>query len=171
MSNLVQNQNQTFQTPVLGMVTMDPQPDTIPAQIYPSSVATVIVAGCAVKLVNTPGPNVIVDVTTSASDGPVFGVIPFNSRKNTYVPRDSIEVVGDGGIMLLKTSAAVQRGKALSCTNPAVLTDDPTVASDFTIGSYILGVSLGYAAAANTLIKVRISPGVVSSTGVISVTP
>lgn len=171
MSNLVQNQNQTFQTPMLGMVTMDPQPDTVPAQIYGSSTA-IIVAGVAVKLVTTQaGPNIIVDATTSASDGPIFGVIPYNARKNSYAAFDSVEVVGRGGILMLKTSAAVQRGRAVSCTNPLVATNDPTVASDFTVNNYILGTSLGYAAAANALIKVQVQPGIVSSTGVISVTP
>lgn len=171
MSNLVQNQNQTFQSAMLGMVTLDPQPNTIPAQIYPSSTATVITAGQAVKLVNNVGPNVQVDVCTSASDGPVFGIIPFNLRKNTYSPGDSIEVVGRGGVLMLKTSAAVQRGVAVSVTNQTVSTNDPTVASDFVVGDYIAGVSLGYAAAANALIKVQVSPGIVSATGVISVTP
>lgn len=171
MSNLALNQNQTFQSPMLGMVTMDPQPNTIPAQIYPSSTATVIVAGCAVKLVDNVGPNIQVDVTTSASDGPVYGVIPYNMRKNSYVAGDPCEVVGRNGILMLKSSAAIQRGVAVSATNPSVATNDPTVASDFTIGSYILGVALGRVSAANLLLKVQVSPGIVSTTGVISVTP
>lgn len=171
MSNLVQNQNQTFQTPMLGMVTMDPQPDTVPAQLYGSSTA-IVTAGTVVKLVPTQaGPNIIVDATTSASDGPIFGVIPYNSRKNVYSPQDSLEVVGRGGILMLKSSAAIQRGRALSATNALVATNDPTVASDFTVGSYILGTSLGVASAANLLLKVQVQPGIVSATGVISVTP
>lgn len=171
MANLALNQNQTFQTPMLGMVTLDPQPNTIPAQIYPSSTATVITAGQSVKLVNNVGPNVQVDICATASDGPVFGIIPYNLRQNTYSPGDMIEVVGRGGILMLKTSAAVQRGVAVSVTNQTVATNDPTVASDFTIGNYIAGVALGYAAAAAALIKVQVSPGIVSTTGVISVTP
>lgn len=171
MSNLAQNQNQLVQSAMIGMVTMDPQPNTIPAQLYPSSAATVIVAGCAVKLVNNVGPNVQVDVCTSASDGPVFGIIAYNLRKNTYSPGDYVEVVGRLGIVLMKTSAAVNRGVAVSVTNPSVATNDPTVASDFTVGDYIAGVSLGYAAGSAALIKVQVSPGIVSATGVISVTP
>lgn len=169
-ANLALNQNQTFQTPMLAMVTMDPQPNTIPAQIYPSSTATVIVAGCAVKLVNNVGPNVQVDVCTSQSDGPIFGVIPYNMRKNTYGAGDPVEVCGRGSILMLKTYAAVQRGVALVNRNPAAATDDPMVESNLTIGNYILGSSLGYAAAGSGLIKVQVAPGIVSATGVISVT-
>lgn len=172
MANLAQNQNQTFQTPMLAQVTMDPQPNTIPAQIYPSSAATVIVAGCAVKLVaTTPGVGVIVDVINGASDGPIFGIIPYNMRKNVYSPSDTVEVVGRGGILMLKTYAAVPRGAAVVVLNPAALTTDPMVQSDLTVGNYIAGVALGHAAAGSALIKVQVSQGIVSATGVISVTP
>lgn len=172
MSNLSLNQNQTFQSPMLAQVTMDPQPNTISAQIYPSSTATVIVAGCAVKLVaTTPGIGVIVDVCTSASDGPVYGIIPYNMRKNSYAPSDTVEVVGRNGILMLKSYAAVPRGVAVVVLNPAAATTDPMVQSDLTVGNQIAGVALGHASAGSALIKVQVSPGVVSATGVISVTP
>lgn len=172
MANLAQNSNQTFQTPMLAQVTMDPQPNTVSAQIYPSSVAPVICAGCSVKLVaTTPGVGIIVDVCSSASDGPVYGIIPYNMRKNQYSPFDTVEVVGRGGILMLKSYAAVPRGAAVVVLNPAASTTDPMVQSDLTVGNYISGVALGQAAAGSSLIKVQVSPGVVSATGVISVTP
>lgn len=170
MSNLAFNQNQTFQTPALGQVTRDPQPQTIPAQIIPTSTAAVICAGCTVKLVAAAGPNVIVDVCLTASDGPVFGVIPFNNRKNTYAPGDSIEVVGPGGYLLLKSAGAINRGVNVSCVNPGVSTNDPLVAADAVVGDYILGVTVSQLAAAG-LVVVKVSPGIISTTGVISVTP
>ncbi len=171
MSNLSQNQNQTFQTPMLAQVTMDPQPNTLPCQLYPSSVATVAVAGCGVKLVNNVGPNIQVDIINGASDGPVFGVIPYNMKKNVYSPGDPIEVVSVGGILLLKSYAAVPRGARVAVINPAASTDDPMVQSDQTINNFSLGVSLGYAAAGSTLIKVQVSPGKWTTTGVCSVAP
>lgn len=168
MSNLSLNQNQTFQTPMLAMVTMDPQPKTISAQILPTSTATVIVAGCAVKLVAGAGPNVIVDLCTSASDGPVYGIIPYNMRKNTYSPGDTIEVVGRGGFMMLKSAGAILRGANVSVTNPAVSTDDPTIATDTTTGDFIAGVAVGQASGANILIKVEVSPGKITASDAVT---
>lgn len=171
MSNLVQNQNQTFQTPMLGQVTTDPQPQVVPAQIDPASTTiTPIVAGCPVKLVAAAGPNVIVDLCASASDGPVFGVIPYNLRKNIYAVGDQLEVCCVGSYLMLKCAAAINRGVNVSGLIPAVSTDDPTVVAETTIGNYILGVTVSQIAAAG-LVKVRVSPGKVTSTGIISVTP
>lgn len=168
MSNLVQNQNQTFQTPMLAMVTMDPQPQTFPAQIDPASTA-IITAGVAVKLVSKAGtPNIVVDATTSSSDGPIFGVIPFNKRQNTYAAGDTVEVVGQGGVLMLKSSAAIVRGTNVTPTNPAVTTNDPMVATTTTAGDYILGVALGQAAGANELIKVRINPGKITASDAVT---
>ncbi len=170
MSNLALNQNQLFQTPMLGMVTLDQQPNTVSAQINPSTAATVIAAGCSVKLVSVAGPQVIVDLCTSASDGPVFGVINYNMRKNTYVGGDMVEVSGRGNVVMLKTSAAVNRGNAVATTNPTVSTNDATVASDAVTGDYITGLALGTASGANILIKVQISPAL-NASGYISVSP
>lgn len=172
MSNLALNQNQTLQSAIIGMVTMDPQPNTMAAQLNPSSSATVITAGQAVKLFGTAGAQVIVDICTSAADGPVFGVIAYDLRgNNKYVAGDIVEIVGRGGIVMLKTSAAVVRGTNVSVTNQTVSTNDPTVATDTTVADYITGVALGQASGANILIKVQISQGIISATGVISVTP
>lgn len=168
MSNLVQNQNQTFQTPMLGMVTMDPQPQAFPAQIDPASTATVIVAGCAVKLIDAAGPNIIVDVTASATDGPIFGVIPYNKRKNIYAAGDSVEVVGQGGVVMLKSSAAIAGGANVTPTNPSVSTNDPMVAVTTTAGDYILGRALGKVGAANLLLKVKINPGFITASDAVT---
>ena len=162
MSLLVQNQNQFAQTAMLGQVTMDPQPSTIPAQIYSGSTA-VIGAGTAVKLVDVAGPNVVVDATTSATDGPVFGVIPFNLRKNTYAALDAVEVCARGSILMLKSSASIARGTNVSCTNAATAADDPVVQTTTSAGDYILGVCLGHAAAANALVKVLVAPGYITA--------
>lgn len=158
MANLTQNQNQTFQTAMLAQTTMDPQPDTVPAQIKPTSTAAVICAGQAVKLVAAVGPNIIVDVCTGPTDGPVFGVIPYNQKKNTYVAGDTVEVVCGGGILMLKSSAAINRGDKVAVTTNVVSTNDPTVATDAVSAHYITGIALGQCAAADALIKIKISP-------------
>lgn len=168
MSNLQQNLNQTFQTGMLGAVTRSPQPRTFPAQIDPSSTATVICAGCAVKLVNKAGPNIVVDVTTGPTDGPVVGVIPYSTKKNTYAAGEPVEVVGDGGVVLLKSSAAIVRGTNVAGTNPSVSTNDPTVATTTTVNDYVVGQALTQAGGANQLIEVLVRPGKITTTGVLS---
>ncbi len=170
MSNLVQNQNQTFQTGILGQVTSDPQPRTFPCQIDPASTQppAAMVAGAAVKLVSKAGPNIVVDVITDPTDGPVFGFICFNQRKNRYAAGDVTEIVGEGGVLLLKTSGAVTRGDWLGATNPTVSTNDPTVATDTTVGQFVGGQALGQDGTGGTLIKVIVRPGKITSTGVIS---
>lgn len=170
MSNLALNQNQLFQTPMLGQVTLDQQPNTISCQINPSTAATVITAACAVKLVSVSGPQVIVDLCTSAADGPVFGVINYNMRKNSYVGGDMVEVSGRGNVVMLKSAGAINRGDRVATTNPTVATNDPTVATDTTAADYITGVALGTASGAAQLIKIQISPAL-NATGFVSVTP
>lgn len=170
MANHSLNQNQTFQTPILGQVTQAPNGSVFSCQIYPSTSATVITAGQAVKLVGTTGANVVVDVTTSASDGPIFGVIANIMRKNTYSPGDYVTVVGNEGVLMLKSSAAIARGAALAVTNQSVSTNDPTVATASTVGFYIAGSAITPAIGANQLIEVKVRTGVISSTGVISLT-
>ena len=109
MSNLALNQNQTFQTPILGMVTRDPQPATFPVQINPASTWARFVPGTVLKLIATAGPNIVVDAATSASDGPVFGVIPNTLKKNIYLPGDVCQCVGVGGVLLLESGGAINR--------------------------------------------------------------
>lgn len=159
MANLSLNQNQTFQTPMLGQVTMDPQPNTVSAQIDPSSTAAVITAGQTVKLTTTASSQILVDVCSSATDV-VFGVIAYNMRKNSYVPGDIVEVVGQLGILMLETSAAVNRGQLVATTNQTVATNDPTVAPDAVSTHAITGVALGTASGAGQLIKVQVLPSV-----------
>ena len=158
MSNLSQNQNQLAQTPMLGQLTNDPQPSTFACQIDPASVAAVICAGQSVKLVDKAGPQIMVDVCASTSDGPVFGVIIYNMRKNQYVAGDTVEVLGSGGVILLASSAAIARGANVAITNNTVTTNDPTIASDATSNDYVTGITMGKASAAGQLIKVRVQP-------------
>ena len=160
MSHLSLNQNAFTQGAVIGMLTLDPQPGTVPAQLNPSTTAATgtVTAGCAVKLVSFVGPQIIVDVTTSPSDGPVYGVIEFTKQKNTYVAGDQVNIATKGNIIHLASSAAVTRGQRVSVTNPSVSTNDPTVAADTTSGDYTLGYAVGQNSAAG-LVRVAIDPG------------
>jgi len=167
MSHLSLNQNQFTQSAVIGQLTMDPQPATIPVQFNPSSSlgTGLMTAGVAVKLVAFVGPQIIVDATLSPSDGPVYGVVEYSKQKNVYVPGDQMNVATKGNIIHLASSAAVNRGARVSVTNPASTANDPTVATDATSGDYTLGYAVGQNSAAG-LIRIAIDPGLNGSSTV-----
>lgn len=160
MANLSLNQNQFAQSAMLGMVTNDPQPETFSCQLNPSSDWTgPITAGQSVMLSDVTGPQIIVE-PCAADDDAVFGVIAYNLRKNSYELGDIVSVVGDGGVLLLKSSAAIARGAKVGTTNQTVATDDPTVATQTTAEKAVTGIALEKATAANQLIKVLVRPSV-----------
>lgn len=177
MANYTLNQNQFTQQPTIGMLTFDPQPDTIPCQLNPSSTSpsASFVAGAAVKLIGFANAGqVIVDTTLSASDGPVYGVIAFSKQKNTYVPGDQLNVAARGNVVFLESGAAVTRGNFVSVTNPAVTTNDPTVSPDTTAGDYVVGAALGQVGASGQMVRIQINPGfnvTISASTQVVVTP
>lgn len=160
MANLSLNQNQFSQTGIIGMVTFAPQPSSFSAQLDPNSTwATPITAGQSVKLTTTSGPQVMVEPCAADTDA-VFGVIAYNMRKNVFALGDVVTVVGAQGVMLMKTSAAVNRGAKVAITNQTVATNDPTVATQNTTAKAVTGQALETAAGANALIKVLINPSI-----------
>jgi len=171
MSNLSLNQNQFVQTPVIGQVARQPGIDTETCQINPNTTAAVIAVGCSVKLIANSGSQIIVDVCSSPSDGPVYGVISYNLRGNYYSAGSQVEVAGIGNIIQLKTSAAVNRGQRVSVTNPSTSTNDATVAADTTAGDYTIGTALTQASGANQLISVKVTTGYNNSTGNVTIAP
>jgi hypothetical protein len=162
MSLATQNQNQFKQNPVIGQVAYQANVDTQTAVINPSTAAAAgsIVAGCAVKLIAGASPEILVDVTTGPSDGPVFGVIGYNPRKNTYGANDHVEILTNQDVVFLYSSAAINRGARVSVTNPSTSAASPTVATDTTAGDYTLGYAEGQSSAANQFIKIKIAPAV-----------
>jgi len=157
-TQLSQNQNQFAQTALIGMAAEQPI-DTVTCQINPNTTAPYITAGCAVKLISNTGPEKVVDITTSPTDGPVFGVIAYNPRSNVHVAGGHVEVHTDLNVLYLKSSAAITRGARVSCTNPTALANDPTVATDTSASDYTVGVAETQATAANQLVKIRVKPG------------
>lgn len=160
MAFLTQSMNQFAQTPILGLVDLIPAPNVFNAQINPSSSATAIQVGSAVKLLAgaTTASTILVDVCTGPTDGPVYGIIPYNNRKNVYNPGDLCEVAAGSSVLFLKSSAAISRGDKVT-TTAATTTADPTVATVATpTTQYVTGVALDVATAANQLIRVEIKP-------------
>jgi hypothetical protein len=171
MSQYSLNQNQFTQAPVIGQVAFQPNVDTETCQINPNTAATYIQAGCAVKLIANAGPEIVVDVTSGPSDGPVYGVIAYNPRINKYGASDRVEIASTSNIIYLKSSAAINRGNRVSVTNPTTSTNDATVASDATAGDSTIGFALTQVSGANQLVKVKIAVGSNSTTGLVTIAP
>jgi hypothetical protein len=148
-----QNSNQFLQTPVLGQVSEVVNPSIISVKINPSSAATKIQAGQAVKIIDGTANEILADVVASATADKVFGVIVYNPKKNTYVKGDTVEIAMEGSVLFMETSAAVARGAT-------VATDwtGPTVAVDAVASHQQTGLALDKATAANQLIRVLVKP-------------
>lgn len=160
MSQATQNQNQFKQQPLIGQIAFQASVDTQTAVINPSTAAAAgtIVAGCAVKLIASASPEIVIDVCTGPSDGPVFGVIAYNPRKNTYNANDHVEVATDQDVLFLYSAGAITRGQRVSVTNPNAAGNSPTVAADVTSGDYTVGFAETQASGAGQFIKIKIKP-------------
>ena len=108
-----------------------------------------LVAGQAVKLVDTAGADIIVTAVTAAGDS-VFGFVPYGYTKEEYAAGDTIKISTQGNTMLLEASAAVARGASVEVV--------PTGAKVATASSgTVVGVALDKAAADGDLIRVAIT--------------
>lgn len=157
MAFLLQNPNQFAQSPILGAVDLIPTPNVVTAQILPTSALTSLQVGDAVKLVTGTSGAILVDKQTGPTDATVFGVIPYNEKKNIYVKGDLVEVALQGSVVYMRSSAAVVRGTKVAIT-ASTTTTDPLVTTDVTAAHFVTGIALDEASAANQLIRVRIEP-------------
>ena len=158
MAFLTQEMNSFAQSPILGLVSEIPTPSVVSAQIDPDSVATTIQVGDTLKLIDGTSGAILVDKCSGPTDGPVYGVIPFNSRKNIYTAGDIVEVVCLDSYIYLRSSAAIARGAKVTTTASTASTDALVTTVSVPSTQYITGVAVDKAAAANALIRVRIYP-------------
>ena len=158
MAFLTQAMNQFAQAPILGAVDMIPSPNVVSAQITSSSSATAIQVGSPVKLVSGTSGSILVDVCSGPTDGPVFGVLVYNARKNLYVANDMVEVACSDTFVYLRASAAVARGAKVTTTAATTTTDPLVTTVSVPSTQYVTGVAIDAAAAANDLIRVKIAP-------------
>ena len=157
MAQYTQNQNQFAQAPMLGQVSEIPNPDVVSALFNPSSSA-VLQNGSAVKLITGTSPGILIDAVSGPTDGPVFGVVTYNLRKNLYTAGDVVEVAANGSYVQLESSAAIARGAKVVST-AATTGNDPTVATVSSASTqYITGVAVDTATASGQLLRVKISP-------------
>ena len=155
---LSQAMNQFVQAPILGLVDLTPSPNVVTCQINPDSSAPSIQVGDAVKLIAGTSATILVDRISGPTDGPVYGVIPYNAKKNVYLPGDLIEVATNETYVHLKTLGTVTRGEKVSVI-ASTTTADPTVSTAAASTDYITGVSVD-TAATGLLTRIRILPSV-----------
>lgn len=145
----VLNQNQFAQTPVLGAPDLAFNFNTKSVLINPSSVATKLQVGQALKLIAGNVPQILTDEAGS-TDIP-FGVIIFSLKKNLYAAGNTVEVACKGNVIYLESAAAITRGAAVE-----------NVPASVTIQTKASGARLGYAldqaTGAGQLIRVEIDP-------------
>jgi len=158
MPFLGQQMNAFTQAPILGQVSFVPSPNVVTAQINPASSATSIQVGDVVKLVAGASSTVLVDKCSGPTDGPVFGVIPYNERKNVYAAGDLIEVAQIETYVYLKASAAVARGAKVTTTASTTSADPLVTTVSVPSTQYVTGIAVDTAASADGLIRVRVSP-------------
>jgi hypothetical protein len=158
MAYHTQNQNQTFMAPIIGMVDMAVTPNTKTVMLDPASTNAYVQAGSPVKLVAkaTKG-QIVVDVCTGPTDGPVYGIVLYNARRNVYAAGDLMEVGCRGTVVFLESSAAVNRGGHVNST-AATASADPLVTTVANNTDYQVGVAIDQTAAANDLIRVEVRP-------------
>jgi len=145
-------------TPLLGQLTRDPQPDTLPVRIQPNSTATnITVASALIGYGTTDNGEILVDVSTGPTSGPIVGVVCYDPQKNTYAAGDRVNMAADGNIIYLSASAAITSWTQVS-TTAGTSSADPTVATDATVGHFITGTATTGASAAGGLVAVKIKP-------------
>lgn len=154
-----QNANQAYQTPVPGQLAVSPNTNVKTVRLNPSSQATVIQACSPVKLIAGVSSEILVDVCSGLTDGPVYGVIIYNSSKNIYSAGDILQIGCRGTVMFVESSAGINRGASV-----AIDPSGPTCATDTTSTHFTVGKAIDQVAAANTLLRIEIDPAAVANT-------
>jgi len=151
-----QNMNQFKQSTVVGELDLQTSanPAVFTVLLSPESATTGMVPGEGVKLVDLGasdfrGINPIVDVRALDADA-IFGVKVFNTKKNSNVAGEVIQIAGKGAAIWLNAGAAILRGASVDLV---LATPGNVVMAD---GATVLGVALDKATAADQLIRVLI---------------
>lgn len=143
-----QSPNSFTQSPLLGMIDMRFDYDTISAQIDASETGT-LYAGSPVKMYDSAGgvPKV---VKCAANSDEVLGFINYDIKSQSFVAGSAVEISMAGNVIFLYATAAIARGArvALDVANNGVA---PLAGSG---GADIVGWALDKAVAMGDLIRV-----------------
>jgi len=147
--------NQFKQTNAVGVLdlTTNPNPSVMTVLYNPIGVASDIVPGTGVKLVDLGANDAIglpiVDVRTSDADV-IEGVVIFDTKKATKEISDRIAIAKKGAVLFLEASAGILRGAevALVLASPGEVVTQTT--------EIVLGKALDKASAAGQLIRIEV---------------
>ncbi len=104
--------NQFTQSAQKGQMTFGVNLNVLTARVYASTVATTLIPGCAVKLVDVAGNTPIID--KAAATDPIFGFIVFDPKKaSAAVAGDVVEIAFDNSFMFMEAGAAIAQGAAV----------------------------------------------------------
>jgi hypothetical protein len=147
---MTQDINQQSLTSEKGMLDLAPNDNLFNCRIDPASVATLTnLSGAAFKLLDVAGQTLVVDLVTAANDTKIFGFLPFEVKKNSYVAGDFIRLAATQCIMIMEASAAIARGASVEIVPTGIKV------ATLTTGT-LVGVALDKAAANGDLIRVAI---------------
>ena len=153
-----QNMNQFNQTPVVGELDLqtNPNPSVFTCLFKDKSetAATTLVPGEGAKLIDLDtsdiiGVNPIVDERALVGD-PIFGIKVFTTKKNAAVDGEIVQIAGEGAVMFMNSEAAILRGAEVQLT-----LGTPGNVETYASGSK-LGIALDKVSAADKIVRVLI---------------
>ena len=124
-----------------------PQPHNV---IVSPNQATALKAGDIVTLDTTVANAHCPVVKKAAVNDPIFGVIPYDVRKNTYVANEKTQVAIEGSYIYKTAAASIAQGAKL------YFDVNGQVTSSATAGNSILGVANTSAAAKDDFVQVKL---------------
>lgn len=143
--------NQFAEEPLLGMVDLATNFNTIAAQVDASETGT-LYAGSPVKVVDSAGGVPKVIAITAVTDE-VFGYINYDIKSRSFVAGSMCEISQQGNVMFLYAGAAIARGVRVV---PTLITNGGVVAASGSGGERIVGFALDKASAAGDVIRVKL---------------
>ena len=153
---MLQNMNQFNQSVAIGQLDLQTGNNAavFTVLLSPEAATAGMVPGEGVKLVDlgasdVRGVNPIVDVRALTTDV-IFGVKVYNTKKNSNVAGEIIQVAGKGAVIWLNAGAAIVRGAAVELT---LATPGNVITKS---AGTTLGVALDKATAADQPIRVLI---------------
>lgn len=146
---MTQDINQQSLTSEKGMLDLAPNDNLFNCRIDPASLSILTnLNGAAFKLLDVAGQTFVVDLA-AADDPNIFGFLPFEVKKNSYVAGDFIRLAATQCIMIMEASAAIARGASVEIVPTGIKV------ATLTTGT-LVGVALDKAASNGDLIRVAI---------------
>jgi len=153
------NVNQFAPTQIIGAVSALFNPNVLPVRTNPASAQPTFPSGTVVKLISGTSDEILVDAVTSGQDGPVYGIIVYNSRKNSTLPGARRDLFCTDSAMWVLASAPITRGQQVTAIPPTytggVQVTDAMVAPA-TSTAFVCGVALDNAAGAGSMIRIQV---------------